>query len=85
MYIKLQFSFVNYRHLTTIQQNEDQNSPQKVSEKTYKPPALGVNPAYDEALKYIYEDKAQKYEEIKFIDTMIEKVLKKNFESRFVI
>ncbi|CAG8480312.1 922_t:CDS:2 [Diversispora eburnea] len=37
----------------------------------YKPPALGVNPAYDEALKYIAEDKAKKYQEIEEIEQII--------------
>ncbi|GBC02064.1 hypothetical protein RclHR1_04430014 [Rhizophagus clarus] len=80
---ELQISFLNFRQLTTVQRKKDENLSQKASVKKYKPPALGVNPAYDEALKYIYQDKAQKYEEIANIDIMIEKILngRRNFES----
>ena len=61
--------------MTAGQQKTVQASPQKVSEKQkqYKSPALGVNPAYDEALKYIYLDKAQKYEKIKMIERRMTK------------
>ncbi|RIA91471.1 phosphatidylethanolamine-binding protein [Glomus cerebriforme] len=69
---ELQFSFVSFRQLTT---NQQKKVSQKVSEKQYKPPALGVNPAYDEALKYIYEDKALKYAKIKDIEEQISNIL----------
>ncbi|CAG8488518.1 8907_t:CDS:2 [Funneliformis caledonium] len=68
----LQVSPKSARQLTT----KIQTSHQKVSDKQYKPPALEVNPAYDEALKYIYEDKANKYKKIKYIETQIERVSK---------
>ncbi|CAB4400423.1 unnamed protein product [Rhizophagus irregularis] len=80
---ELQISFINFRQLTTIKKKKDQDSSQKDSDKKYKPPALGVNPAYDEALKYIYEDKAQKYEEIRLIDIMIEKLMKNRRNEQF--
>ena len=72
----MQISFSSIRQLTTSQQKTVQTvqaSPQKVPEKQYKPPALGVNPAYDEALKYIYLDKAKKYEKIKMIERRMTK------------
>ncbi|CAI2181742.1 19973_t:CDS:2, partial [Funneliformis geosporum] len=68
----LQVSPKSFRQLTT----KIQTSHQKLSDKQYKPPALEVNPAYDEALKYIYEDKAHKYKKIKYIETQIGRMSK---------
>lgn len=45
----------------------------KAAPIVYNPPTLGINPAYDEALKYIAEDKAKKYQQIKEIEQIIKK------------
>ncbi|CAG8665966.1 6751_t:CDS:2, partial [Dentiscutata heterogama] len=48
----------------------------KIGLKKYKPLPLGINPAYDEALQYILQDKANKYQQIKQIDEQINKFSK---------
>ncbi|CAJ0626071.1 11172_t:CDS:2 [Entrophospora sp. SA101] len=82
--------FLSLRKLTTTQnvsQIKEQLSKKQLAvklplsktptpPKVYKPPALGVNPAYDEALKYINEDKQRKLEEIKVIEAQISELLK---------
>ncbi|CAG8481535.1 12898_t:CDS:2 [Acaulospora colombiana] len=56
------------KELSTIQPVPEPGIP------VYRPPALGVNPAYDEALKYILEDKAKKHQQIKEIEEKIKQI-----------
>ncbi|RIB20111.1 phosphatidylethanolamine-binding protein [Gigaspora rosea] len=74
--------FINFRTLkidesTTkplaeeVIQSNDLVTEKEIGVKKYKTIPLGINPAYDEAIKYILQDKANKYQQIKQIDEQI--------------
>ncbi|KTW30191.1 hypothetical protein T552_00669 [Pneumocystis carinii B80] len=55
---------------------KDENNEKKYPRLTYFSPKLGVNKAYDEALKVIEADRLEKQEKIKKIKLRIERILK---------
>ncbi|CAG8733280.1 18112_t:CDS:2, partial [Acaulospora morrowiae] len=73
----LPVSYAGIRFLKTNQPT--QKPPKEFAVPEYRPPALGVNPAYDEALKYISEDKESKYRQIKEIETKIKQILQNGY------
>ncbi|CAG8534491.1 6753_t:CDS:2 [Scutellospora calospora] len=80
-------SFISFRALKTdkstsrplieaVQFSDDSVTKENIDVKKYKPIVLGINHAYDEALKYILQDKENKYQQIKQIDEQINKLSK---------